>query len=246
MATTLQAALKEPLLTIDLEREAIRRWQDEGDRHALELLLRSHARQAWSQALRFADDPIDLDDLVAEGMIGLMRAADSFDRKLDLRFSTYAAFWVMNGVYTALARIRTVIDMPVRTYLSARMGRLGGDDAGLSLLAMQGTVPFESSREGLTLSEKLPCENITPAEEAEIRSVQSLLCRLLTEALAELDPVEQTIISRRRLAVDPECAHAVASDLEMSVQKLRQVEARALNRLRRNLLKRGFNRAMLN
>lgn len=245
MTSTLQAAMREPLLTVDTERDAIRRWQDEGDRRALELLLRSHARQAWSQALRFADNPVDLDDLVAEGMIGLMRAADNFDLKLNLRFSTYAAYWVMNGVFSALARIGTVIDMPVRTYLDARMGRLSGEDGGLSLLAMQGTVPLDAGGEGQSLSERLPCSSLTPAEAAEIRSAQALLERLLAQALASLDPTEKAIILRRRLAAEPETAEAVAADLGLSVQSLKQRETRALTRLRRDLLARGFSRALL-
>jgi RNA polymerase sigma factor (sigma-70 family) len=237
--------MREPLLTVDTERDAIRRWQDEGDRRALELLLRSHARQAWSQALRFADNPVDLDDLVAEGMIGLMRAADNFDLKLNLRFSTYAAYWVMNGVFSALARIGTVIDMPVRTYLDARMGRLAGEDGGLALLATQGTVPLDAGGEGQSLSERLPCSSLTPAEEAEIRSAQALLERLLAQALASLDPTEKAIILRRRLAADPETPEAVAADLGLSVQSLKQRETRALTRLRRDLLARGFSRALL-
>ncbi len=245
MASTLQTALREPLLTADSERDAIRRWQDEGDRRALELLLRSHARQAWSQALRYADNPVDLDDLVAEGMIGLIRAADNFDRKLGLRFSTYAAFWVMNGVFAALSRIGTVIDMPVRTYLDARMGRLSGDDTGLTLLATQGALPLDAGGEGQSLSDRLACSGTTPAEDAEIRSAQALLCRFLTEALATLDPTDQAIIQRRRLAADPECVEAVAADLGMSVQRLKQTETRALNRLRHSLLARGFSRALL-
>lgn len=245
MTSTLQAAMREPLLTVDTERDAIRRWQDEGDRRALELLLRSHARQAWSQALRFADNPVDLDDLVAEGMIGLMRAADNFDLKLNHRFSTYAAFWVMNGVFSALARIGTVIDMPVRTYLDARMGRLSGEDGGLSFLATQGAVPLDAGTEGQSLAERLPCSSLTPAETAEMRSAQAFLCRLVRQALASLDPTEKEIILRRKLAADPEPVEAVAADLGMSVQSLRQRETRALTRLRRDLLALGFCRAML-
>jgi RNA polymerase sigma factor (sigma-70 family) len=245
MTTTLQAAMREPLLTVDTERDAIRRWQNDGDRRALELLLRSHARQAWSQALRFADNPVDLDDLVAEGMIGLMRAADSFDLKLNLRFSTYAAYWVMNGVFTALARIGTVIDMPVRTYLDARMGRLSGDDGGLSHLATQGAIPLDAGGEGQTLSDRLPCSSLTPAELAEMRSAQVFLRRLLRQALASLDPTEKEIILRRRLATDPEPPEVVAADLGLSLQGLRQRETRALTRLRRDLLALGFSRTML-
>lgn len=245
MASTLQTALKEPLLTAETERDAIRRWQEEGDRRALELLLRSHARQAWSQALRYADNPVDVDDLVAEGMLGLMRAADSFDRKLDLRFSTYAAYWVMNGVFTALSRIGTVIDMPVRTYLKARTGRLGGRDADLSVLATQGALPLDGGDEGLSLSERLPSSDATPADATEARSAQEFLSALLAEAIATLTPTEQNVISRRRLAAEPESADAIAADLGISVQKLKQIEVRAINQLRRELISRGFSRAML-
>lgn len=245
MTHTLQSALREPLMTVDTERDAIRRWQVEGDRRALELLLRSHARQAWSQALRFADNPVDLDDLVSEGMIGLMRAADHFDLRMNLRFSTYAAYWVMNGVYTALARIGTVIDMPVRTYLDARMGRMRDENAGLSFLATQGALPLDAGGEGLSLSDRLPCSAETPAEIAEMRSAQALLCRLLDQALAALNPIEKEIILRRKLAAEPESAEAVAADMGLTLQKLRQEEARALTLLRRDLLARGFSRSML-
>jgi RNA polymerase sigma factor (sigma-70 family) len=243
--STLQAALREPLLSADTERDAIRRWQDEGDRCALELLLRSHARQVWSQALRFADNPVDLDDLVAEGMVGLIHAADNFDLKLNLRFSTYAAFWITNGVLAALARIGTVIDMPVRTYLAARAGRLQADEAGLSHLAMQGALPLDADGDGPSLSERLPCSRPDPAETAEIRSAQKRINRMLAQALRALDPTDQAIILRRRLALDPEPAETVAADLGMTVQRLKQGETRALTRLRRDLLALGFNRALL-
>lgn len=245
MASMLQAAFSEPLLTVETERDAIRRWQDEGDRNALDLLVRSHARQVWSQARRFSSNPVDLDDLVAEGTVGLMRAADSFDRELNLRFSTYAAYWVMNGVFSALSRISTVIDMPVRTFRDARMGRLDDTDMGLSFLATQSVLPLDAEGEGLPLSERIPCHSITPAEMTELNSAQSFLSQLLGDAIAALDSTDQEIIRRRKLAAEPECVEKVAQDLGMSTQRLKQSETRALNRLRRNLLAHGFSRAML-
>lgn len=245
MGSMLQAAFKEPLLTIEIERDAIRRWQDEGDRSALDLLVRSHLRQVWSQARRFSSNSADLDDLVAEGTVGLMRAADSFDLELNLRFSTYAAYWVKNGVFSALSQISTVIDVPDRVLRAARTGRQDETDTGLSLLATLGTLPLDAGGEGLSLSEQIPCGGITPAEMFETHSAQSGLSQLLADAIAPLDPTDQEIIKRRRLAAEPECAETVAQDLGMSAQRLKQTEARALNRLRRNLLAHGFTRAML-
>ena len=131
MSITYLAAMKEPLLAVEQEREALRKWQEDRDRNALELLLRSHARQAWSQASRWTDNPVHLEDLVAEGMIGLMRAADNFNRDMDVRFATYSSWWVMTSISTALSRVKTVIDIPPRAYIDARMGRLKGEDGGL-------------------------------------------------------------------------------------------------------------------
>ena len=109
MSMSYQAAMREPLLELQQERGALAGWQDRGDRAALELLLRSHARQAWSQAARYTDNPVHLEDLAAEGMIGLMRAATNFDRAQEVRFSTYSAWWVMNGVSSALARMLCLV-----------------------------------------------------------------------------------------------------------------------------------------
>ena len=136
MFITRQAAMSEPMLSVAQERDAVRNWQERGDRDALELLIRSHARQVYAQAARWTDNPSHREDLVAEGMIGLMRAADNFDLAQGVRFSTYASWWVLNGVSAALVRIKTVIDIPVRTYLDASGGRLGSEDQEIAQMAI--------------------------------------------------------------------------------------------------------------
>ncbi len=147
MSMSYQAAMREPMLEAEQERDAICSWQDRGDRKALELLLRSHARQAWSQASRYTDNPVHLEDLAAEGMIGLLRAADNFDRAQPVRFSTYASWWVMNGVSGALARIKAVIDIPTRTYLDAQFGKLSDDERARVRMAAQGTVTIDVAKD---------------------------------------------------------------------------------------------------
>ena len=80
MCLSRDAALSAPMLDIDEERSAIRLWQDHRDRRALETLVRAHARLAWSVARRWTDNPAHLEDLVAAGMIGLVRAAERFEQ----------------------------------------------------------------------------------------------------------------------------------------------------------------------
>lgn len=144
MPDSVQAAARIPLLELDEERNAIRRWQDHGDQEALELLIRSHARQAWSMAVRYTDNPVHQEDLAAEGVLGLIRAADNFDLGQDVRFSTYAGWWVMNGVTSAATRIRSVIDVPVRAVTEMRSGKMAEEDQSVITMAMQGIVALDA------------------------------------------------------------------------------------------------------
>ena len=164
--------MREPLLSFEQERAAISGWQDRGDRAALEVLLRSHARQAWSHAARFTDNPVHLEDLAAEGVMGLLRAADSFDRAQDVRFATYAAWWVRNAVSSALSRIKAVIDIPSRTYLDAQMGKLSDEDVFIVQLATRGTLALDTHQEdaGRDPAQLLVSSEPDPEEHASLQS----------------------------------------------------------------------------
>ncbi|MBN9887135.1 sigma-70 family RNA polymerase sigma factor [Salipiger abyssi] len=246
MSMSYQAAMREPLLSFEQERDAIGGWQDRGDRKALELLLRAHARQAWSQAARYTDNPTHLEDLAAEGMLGLLRAADSFDRQQEVRFSTYAAWWVMNGVSSALSRIKAVIDIPARTYLDAQLGRLPEDEGALVRLAAQPTVTIDSGADDPgEPRDILVSGDMSPEEWVSQKSRHKQLNQILADALAPLNPEEAEVIRRRRLQPEPEPFCAIASDLGMSQDRLRQLEKRAMLRLRRNLIDGGFSRTVL-
>ncbi len=248
MPDSVQAAAKVPLLEIDEERNAIRRWQDHGDREALELLIRSHARQAWSMAARYTDNPVHLEDLAAEGILGLIRAADDFDLCQDVRFSTYAGWWVMNGVTTAAARIRSVIDVPVRAVTEMRGGRLDEVDTNVVAMAMTGIVALDAPMGDGTASmmDALISADLTPEETATAESLHEVQRRLIETAMSSLNDEEAEIIRRRKLQPVPESLEDVADAMDMSRDRLRQVERRAMTRLRRLLLDGGFHRAMLN
>ena len=249
MSMTYQAALREPMLDQRREREAIRGWQEKGDRAALELLLRSHARQAWSQASRFTDNPVHLEDLAAEGMLGLIRAADNFDQAQTVRFSTYSAWWVMNGISAALARTKAVIDVPSRIYVDAQQGKLSEEDRLLVRMAVQGTVPLDSSHrdedEDRAPRDILVATEDGPEDFAARNSQRQALNRMLEEAMTQMGSEEIEVIRRRRLKSDPDSFCAIALDLGVSQARLRQVEKRAMLRLRRNLIDQGFNRSVL-
>ena len=248
MPNSIHAAAKEPLLEFDEERDAIRRWQDHGDREALELLLRSHARLAWKAAARWTDNPSHLEDLAAEGIIGLIRAAENFDRAQEVRFSTYASWWVMNGISAAIARTRSVIDIPPRVYMDLRSGRLTDEEKANVLMAMQGIVQLDAPVGDGALSplDALVSGDLTPEETVTAESLHAIQRHLIDQAMADLDSDEAEVIRRRKLQPVPETLEDLAAAMNVTRDRLRQIERRAMQRLRRVLLENGFHRAMLN
>ena len=164
MSLSYQAAMQEPLLEVMQERLAIKSWQDDGDSGSLELLVRSHARQAWAQAINSANNPVHVEDLVIEGIIGLIRAANNFNLKFKVRFSTYAIWWVSAGISAALARIKIVIDIPARTYIEACGDRLTADNAAQVQMAIKGIVPLDEpiDETGVSAVKTLQCLHLEP------------------------------------------------------------------------------------
>ncbi|KAA9009979.1 sigma-70 family RNA polymerase sigma factor [Histidinibacterium aquaticum] len=249
MALSYADALNEPLLGVEQERRAIERWQGEGDRAALELLLRSHARQAYAQATRWTDNPVYIEDLVAEGMIALMRAAERFDLSREVRFSTYASWWLKSGISEAYTRISAVIDVPSKAFGEARSGRRACETQRDALRSARNIValdPLPSGPDDEQLADRLACPDPTPEDRLVVNSSRGAAERMLGDALLSLTPTERRILDRRKLADNPCSAETLAAELGMSVARLRQVETRALSRLRRRLLEIGFTKAMLN
>lgn len=247
MSLSYQTALQEPLLDAQQERVAIKSWQQDGDRKSLEILVRSHARMVWAQALSWSNNPVHLEDLVAEGIMGLMRAADTFDLTFKVRFATYAKWWVTAGISAALARVKIVIDIPARIYVDACGGRLRDEKSICAQMAIKGTVSLDVSPAdtGNHAFKSLRCTDLNPEEVMLAKSSSKTLSQTLYSALKNLNPTEQKIIKRLKLKRSPDNARELAKELKMSQAKLRQIERHAVMRLRKELPKCGFQLEML-
>jgi len=234
-------ALKEPPLEVGEERTAIRAWQDHGDRAALGVLLRSHARQAWAHARKWAKNPTDLEDLMAEGMMGLIDAASRFDLERDVRFNTYAIWFIRNRVASAQATVSSIVDVPTRVFIDARSGRL---DPVANAEAIAAIEPMVGVDDTAAVVNAVICPDKTPEEFVAEQSAQDAVRRLLEEALAKLEPMEQAVI-RRRLDGEEDGGDAPDILLKVTCQRLRAIERRAIARLRQILQRSGFSLAML-
>ncbi|MFN9016215.1 MAG: RNA polymerase factor sigma-32 [Hyphomonadaceae bacterium] len=102
-------AMKAPLLEHDHERELAVKWRDHQDERALHELTTAYMRLVISMAARFRNYGLPMSDLVQEGNIGLMQAAARFEPDREVRFSTYAAWWIRSAIQDYVLRNWSIV-----------------------------------------------------------------------------------------------------------------------------------------
>ncbi|HYD88675.1 MAG TPA: RNA polymerase factor sigma-32 [Vitreimonas sp.] len=105
----LRTAMRAPLLDAMHERELARRWRDEGDERALHKLITAYLRLVVAMASRFRHYGLPMSDLVQEGNVGLMQAAARFEPEREVRFSTYASWWIRSAMQDFVLRNWSIV-----------------------------------------------------------------------------------------------------------------------------------------
>lgn len=105
----IRASMREPLLERETEFELARRWRESGDEDALHKLVRAYTRLVVSTASRFRNYGLPVGDLVQEGNIGLLQAAAKFDPEREVRFSTYASWWIRSAIQDYILRNWSIV-----------------------------------------------------------------------------------------------------------------------------------------
>jgi RNA polymerase sigma-32 factor len=260
-----RSSMSTPLLTRERELSLAKAWRDEEDELALHELITSYGRLVAGMAVKFRNYGLPLADLIQEGNVGLMQAAARFEPERDIRFSTYASWWVRSAMQDYILRNWSIVRTGttssqkslffnlrrLRARIEGRTGQLL-DDAGRQEIAAELKVP-ERDVQGmsarlsasdqslnapvgeetdLSWQDYLVDDRPTPeavtieAKDAEIRSdwVQS--------ALSDLPVREARIIQARLLEEDTLTLEALGAELGVSKERVRQLEKRALNKLR--------------
>jgi RNA polymerase sigma-32 factor len=102
-------AMRAPLLAADRERELARRWREHNDQRALHELITAYLRLVIAMAARFRHYGLPMSDLVQEGSVGLMQAAARFEPEREVRFSTYAAWWIRSAMQDFVLRNWSIV-----------------------------------------------------------------------------------------------------------------------------------------
>jgi RNA polymerase primary sigma factor len=252
----LNEAGRYPLLTASEEVELAKRIE-RGDLEAKDRMINSNLRLVVSIAKKYQGHGLSFLDLIQEGIIGLIRAVEKFDWRRGFKFSTYATWWIRQAVQRGVANKSRTIRIPVHIAereqklaraereLVMKLGRMPTEEE----LAVAAKLPLKQVREvraaaravtsidrpvdaetDTTLGELIAGDEPAPEEELTI----SLRSEAIHSAVARLPEREREVVKMRfglNGDPDPQSLEQIGRRLGMTRERVRQIEAEALERL---------------
>jgi RNA polymerase primary sigma factor len=251
----LRRARLHPLLTAAEEIELAKRIE-RGDLEAKERMINANLRLVVSQARRYQGHGLPMEDLVQEGMLGLIRAVEKFDWRRGFKFSTYGTLWIRQAIQRGLQNHGRTIRVPVHVSqrqvkvrkieadLSTKLGREPTDEE----IAAVAELPLEDiselrelsramtsldqpvSEDGETaLGDLLASDRPEPLEEVAVTERDERV----NEAVRRLPEAEQSVIRLRfgLAGEEPRTLRQAGSELGITAERARQLEEQGLRRL---------------
>ena len=251
----LRAARQHALLTAEEEVELAKRIE-RGDLEAKERMINSNLRLVVSQARRYQGHGLPMEDLVQEGMLGLIRAVEKFDWRRGFKFSTYGTLWIRQALQRGLQNHGRTIRLPVHVAqrqtkvrkveceLSTKLGREPTDEeiAAEAKLHVEEVAELRELTRGLTsldqpigedgetaFGDLLATDRPEPAEEVETAERQELI----NGAVASLPEPERNVIRLRfgLAGTEPLNLRQTGIELGIPMGKARELEQQGLTRL---------------
>lgn len=256
-----------PVLSHDNQLELVKSWQTAGNKVDLDKLVLSNTKAVIKEAIKIKNKNyyISYDDLIQEGLAGLLKAADMFDSAQNVTFLTYAMWWIKANMRRYVMDYRSVV----------RMGTTRADRVIFSNLSK---AMKEAEEEGLTGDKKLervsriigvkkeslnqmiatlkgfdvrldsPVKNDNETLKVDLiedpKSLEESLSELnsesfnskaLYEIMCSLPPDEKTIIQERFFSDSPKTLRDLAKDMKISREWVRKLEIKALDRMKKRL-----------
>jgi RNA polymerase sigma-32 factor len=267
-----RAAMAAPFLERDEEKALALQWREKGDQAALDRLASAHMRLVIALASRFRHYGLLASDLIQEGHVGLLEAAARFEPERDVRFSTYATWWIrasiqdyilrnwsivrggtssgQKALFFNLRRLRARLSQGQQLHNNPAMAatiavaigvsqadvermdaRLSGPDVSLNAPLADNEAGGSSERVDFLVDDKpLPDQTVGDAIDSGRR------LDWLHDALTVLSERELRIVKARRLSDETATLEDLGEMLGISKERVRQIETRALEKLRHTLM----------
>jgi len=230
------------VMTPDREKElAVKMKSDEiSDRERKKIeqeLLQGNLRFVITVAKQYQNQGLDLSDLIAEGNLGLMKAIKNFDWNKDLRFISYAVWWVKQSIIQSLNDNSRTIRLPVNVVQDLQKAKKEFEQSGKILeekfLSLPSIVNLNANinEDGDTLIDLIPNPDaLAPDAGFETKDI---LKNKLMSLLNVLDEREKSIIGDYfGLTGTPRTLEDIGSDFNLTKERVRQIKEKALRRLR--------------
>ncbi len=240
----------------DKRKRALRRTIADGQAAREDLVLHN-LPLVLSIAGRFRHSELGYDDLIQEGILGLLKAADRYNPDRGTRFGTLAVWWIRQSIGRAIANTGRTIRLPVNRAwklsqlrrITAQLAQVSGDEPRVETVAEMAGVTAQSAanllRDGQNVvsldapvdpDDRAALERIADntAADPETSVITHSLAEVLEESLARLDEREAQIL-RLRFGLgggEARPLRAIAAEWRMSPEGVRQISERAMSRLR--------------
>src|SRR5688572_18925310 len=253
-----------PILSLEEERSLARRWRDQGDLDAARNLVLSHLRLVVAVARGYLGYGLAHADLIQEGNIGLMKAVKRFDPERGVRLVSFAIHWIKAEIHEYILRnwrLVKVATTKAQRKLFFNLRSMKSDLAPMSgkdiervaselrvkpeeVVEMETRlsgqeIAFEGERddeEAFAPADYLADSAAEPYQVLEAKEEESSKVENLKSALAVLDPRSRRIIQARWLKEkNTATLHDLAAEFKVSAERIRQLEAKALQKMRKAL-----------
>jgi RNA polymerase primary sigma factor len=235
-ASALSAYLREiaklPRLSVEEERALGERIRTDRDELAITRLVEANLRFVVSYAKRYRNLGVSFLDLIHEGNLGLIEAARRFDPSRNVKFITYAVWWVRESMMHVLADQTRAFSFPPKLFSTLRRVPGGGSDVSLNEpVRSAGRAADEgSTRE---LGDLLEQDGVPAVDDDLIHQAD---LDELAQAIRDLDGKEREVVRLRYGLEDdePRTLQEIGDKLHLSRERVRQIETRAKDKLRRS------------